>query len=106
MELLAKRDEVDASRIAVIGGSQGGGLSLAAAALSNRPILSCPDVPFLCDYRRAIAISPNGPYPEIPAFLKAFPHLYDQTIRTLSYFDCMNLARHQVPDAGEQLPVG
>lgn len=92
LELLARREEVDMGRIAVTGGSQGGGLALAVASLSNRPILALPDIPFLCDYRRAIAITPIGPYPEIPGFLKSFPHLYDQTIRTLSYFDCMNLA--------------
>jgi cephalosporin-C deacetylase len=92
LELLARREEVDAQRVAVTGGSQGGGLSLAVSALSDRPILSLPDIPFLCDYRRAIAIAPTGPYPEIPNFLKSFPHLYEQTMRTLSYFDCMNLA--------------
>jgi cephalosporin-C deacetylase len=92
LELLARREEVDADRLAITGGSQGGGLSLAVSALSDRPILSLPDIPFLCDYRRAIAITPAGPYPEIPSFLKSFPHLYEQAIRTLSYFDCMNLA--------------
>jgi cephalosporin-C deacetylase len=92
LELLAHRDEVDSKRIAVTGGSQGGGISLAAAALSDRPILALPDIPFLCDYRRAIQITPNGPYPEITNFLKSFPHLYDQAIRTLSYCDCLNLA--------------
>ena len=37
LELLAHREEVDAERIAVMGGSQGGALSLAASALSDRP---------------------------------------------------------------------
>ena len=92
LELLARREEVDAERIAVTGGSQGGALALAVSALSERPILSLPDVPFLCDFRRGIAICSAGPYPEIPTFLKAFPHLYDSTMRTLSYFDNMNLA--------------
>jgi cephalosporin-C deacetylase len=92
LELLAKRDEVDAKRLAVTGWSQGGGLSLAVAALSERPLLSLPDTPFLCDYKRAIQIAQAGPYPEIPLFLKNFPHLYDDAIRTLSYFDCLNLA--------------
>ena len=92
LQLLARRDEVDETRIAVTGGSQGGALSLAASALSDIPILSLPDVPFLCDFRRAIAITPAGPYPEIPNFLKQFPHLHEQAIRTLSYCDNMNLA--------------
>ena len=92
LELLARREEVDAKRIAVSGVSQGGGLTLAAAALSERPILALPDIPFLCDYRRAINIASAGPYPEIPAFLKQFPNLMEQAFRTLSYSDCVNLA--------------
>lgn len=92
LELLAHREEVDANRIAITGISQGGGLSLAVAALSDRPILALPDIPFLCDYRRAIEIAQAGPYPEIPSFLKGFPHLYETALRTLSYYDCVNLA--------------
>jgi cephalosporin-C deacetylase len=92
LELLARREEVDEDRIAITGGSQGGGITLAAAALSERPMLAMPDIPFLCDYRRAIAITPAGPYPEIPNFLKAFPDLVEPAMRTLSYCDNLNLA--------------
>jgi cephalosporin-C deacetylase len=92
LELLAHREEVNADRLAITGVSQGGGLTLAVAALSRKPVLALPDIPFLCDYRRSIQIAPVGPYPEITAFLKAFPHLYEQALRTLSYFDCLNLA--------------
>jgi cephalosporin-C deacetylase len=92
LEVLARRDEVDDKRLAITGGSQGGALTLAVAALSDRPALAMADVPFLCDFRRAIQITPAGPYPEIANFCKAFPALYDDAIRTLSYVDCMNLA--------------
>ena len=92
LEMLAHRDEVDASRLAITGISQGGGITLAVAALSDRPILAMPDIPFLCDFRRAIAITPTAPYLEIVNFLKAHPHLYDQAFRTLSYCDNVNLA--------------
>ena len=92
LELLAHREEVDPHRLAVTGISQGGGLSLAVSALSERPILAMPDIPFLCDFRRAIDLAPIGPYPEISGFLKSHPPLYDEVIRTLSYFDCVNLA--------------
>src|SRR5687767_11655482 len=37
LEFLAHRDEIDPDRIAITGLSQGGGISLAVAALSNRP---------------------------------------------------------------------
>ncbi len=92
LELLARREEVDDKRLAIMGVSQGGGISLAVAALSDRPILAMPDIPFLCDYKRAIAIAPAGPYPEIPSFLKNFPHLHEEAFRTLSYCDNLNLA--------------
>jgi cephalosporin-C deacetylase len=92
IELLARREEVDEDRIAITGASQGGALTLAAAALSDRPILAMPDIPFLCDFRRAIQITPAGPYPEIPSLLKAFPDLVEPALRTLSYCDNLNLA--------------
>jgi cephalosporin-C deacetylase len=92
LELLASREEVDGKRLAVTGASQGGGLALAVAALARRAILALPDIPFLCDYRRAIQLAQTGPYAEIANFLRAFPSLYDQVIRTLGYFDCLNLA--------------
>jgi cephalosporin-C deacetylase len=92
LELLARRQEVDPSRLAITGVSQGGGLTLAVAALSARPILALADIPFLCDYRRGVQISPAGPYPEIASFLKVFPDLYQEAFRTLSYCDCLNLA--------------
>ena len=60
LELLAQREEVDEHRLAITGASQGGGLSLAVAALSDRPALALPDIPFLCDYRRAIEIAELG----------------------------------------------
>lgn len=92
LEVLARREEVDDTRIAITGGSQGGALTLAVASLSDRPIVALPDVPFLCDFRRAIEITPLAPYTEIVTFLKQYPHHYADVIRTLSYCDCMNLA--------------
>jgi cephalosporin-C deacetylase len=92
LEVLAGRPEVDPSRLAVTGVSQGGGITIAAAALSDRPKLAMPDIPYLCHYRRAAEIAPNGPYPEIVNFVKTFPHLHECAFRTLSYCDGMNLA--------------
>ena len=85
-------DEVDSTFIALTGVSQGGGLTIAAAALDNRPAAAMPEVPFLCDYRRSVDATPNGPYPEIADYFRKYPEHEGQGWKTLSYFDCMNLA--------------
>jgi len=50
-------DFVDSSRISVTGCSQGGGISLAVAGLVPDLLAVMPDVPFLCDFRRAVQLT-------------------------------------------------
>lgn len=84
---------VDAARIAVQGGSQGGGITLAAAALAPDQVkLALPDVPFLCHYRRATEIVDSSPYSEISNYLKCHRGRSEQVFKTLAYFDGVNLA--------------
>jgi cephalosporin-C deacetylase len=84
---------VDASRIAVLGGSQGGGITIAAAALVGDKVkLAMPDVPFLCAYRRATEITDSDPYGEISAYLKTHRDRIEQTFKTLAYHDGVNFA--------------
>jgi cephalosporin-C deacetylase len=91
VEFLGGRAEVDGARIGVMGGSQGGALTLAVAALSGRPALAMSDEPYLCHFRRAVEIAERNPYLEISAYLKKHPHRDVQVWRTLSYFDNLNL---------------
>lgn len=87
--------DVDPARIAVCGASQGGGLTLAAAALHPRPKLAMPVYPFLCHFRRAVECHLDGPYDEIRKWFRRFDpqhRLEEQVYRTLSYFDGMNMA--------------
>lgn len=94
------RPEVDSSRIGVAGGSQGGGLALAAVALSSIPKVAVAEYPYLVHFRRAVDIAPAGPYGEITEFLRqnGDPEIEAQVFRTLSYVDVMNLApRVSVP---------
>jgi cephalosporin-C deacetylase len=83
---------VDPSRVVVTGRSQGGGLSIAAAALVPDIAAALPDVPFLCDFPRATEIADTGPYDEIVGYLKVHRHHVDRVFATLAYFDCATLA--------------
>ena len=57
VEFLLSRPEVDASRVGVMGGSQGGGLTLATAGLCNDKIRACSFFdPFPCDVRDHLKI--------------------------------------------------
>lgn len=85
-------DAVDEERIAVTGGSQGGGLAIAAAGLSDGLIGVMPDVPFLCHFERAVGLTDRDPYNEIVRYLSVHRDAVDQTFRTLSYFDGVNFA--------------
>ena len=83
-----------AARVAVTGASQGGGLSLAAAALVPELVAVChADVPFLCDIQRAITLAPHAPYTEVPEFLAHQVDLVPAALDTLRYVDCALLAR-------------
>lgn len=92
VEVLAARPEVDKSRIGSMGGSQGGGLSLVAAALNPRVVATVPDVPFLCHFRRAHVVSDTAPYREFDDYLLRHPQREAQMWNTLRYFDVLNLA--------------
>ena len=92
VEAICSRDEVDKTRIAVSGSSQGGGLSIAVAGLVPEVKVCLPDVPFLSHFRRAVEITPNGPYPEVASYLKIYRDRIDNVFHTLSYFDGLNFA--------------
>ncbi|WP_432545681.1 acetylxylan esterase [Kineococcus sp. SYSU DK004] len=83
---------VDPARVAVIGGSQGGGLALAVAGLADDLAGVVADVPFLCHYRRASEITDAQPYAEIARYLSGDRERVEQVFRTLSHFDGVNFA--------------
>lgn len=94
---------VDPARVAVTGVSQGGGLSLAAAALSEligEPVAAVmPDVPFLCDYRRAADLPVGDPYAELPRYLAAHRGEVERVFTTLAHVDAAILARRATAPA-------
>lgn len=83
---------VDPARVAVTGGSQGGGIALAAAGLVPDLRAVMPDVPFLCHYRRATEITNATPYQEIARYCMAHRDKIDTAFTTLTYFDGVNFA--------------
>lgn len=95
--------EVDASRLAVAGASQGGAIAIAAAALSGTTTWTVAaalvDVPFLCDVRRAMQITDAWPYAELVTYCKTHRDRVDQVFRTLSYVDGVTLARRATSPA-------
>lgn len=88
---------VDNDKIVVVGGSQGGGLAIAAAGLApfaGIELVGCaPDVPFLCHFERALKITDNNPYGEITNYLHGWRDQVETAYRTLSYFDGVNLGQ-------------
>jgi cephalosporin-C deacetylase len=82
---------VNPDRIIVAGGSQGGGIALAAASLSDKVFAAMPDVPFLCNYKKATEMVDTFPYHEITLYCRIHRDKVEQVFSTLSYFDCMNL---------------
>jgi cephalosporin-C deacetylase len=91
-------DVVDGSRIAVLGGSQGGGLALAVAGLVEGLAGAFPRVPFLCDFPRATVITDSDPYHEIVRYLAVHRQAVEGVRRTLSYFDgVLHAARATAP---------
>ena len=55
-------DLIDADRIVVTGRSQGGGMAIAAAGLVDGLAGAMPDVPFLCNFERAVGKTNADPY--------------------------------------------
>ncbi|MBN1894443.1 alpha/beta fold hydrolase [bacterium] len=99
LDFLFIRPEVDQTRIVVEGGSQGGALSFATAALAPDRIRLCvPGVPFLSDFKHyfKLAVWPGN---EFAQYVEKTPGMtWDRVFHTLSYFDIKNLApRVQAP---------
>ncbi|MYW66920.1 prolyl oligopeptidase family serine peptidase [Streptomyces sp. SID8379] len=92
VDAVREHEAVDASRVAVLGGSQGGGLALAVSGLRDDVAATVADVPFLCHFRRASQITDAGPYAEIARFLSGHRFGIEAAMETLSYFDGVNFA--------------
>lgn len=82
----------DASRTAALGISQGGGITLAVGGLVPDLAVIGPDVPFLCDFPRAVTLTDAYPYREVGDYLAAHRGAKARALETLSYFDGVHFA--------------
>jgi cephalosporin-C deacetylase len=94
--IVMQMPEVDPERVGAAGGSQGGGLALACAALEPRIKRVASVYPFLCDYQRVweMDLAVNA-YEELRTYFRQFDprHERESEIFTkLGYIDCQHLA--------------
>jgi cephalosporin-C deacetylase len=92
VEAARSHPSIDPTRVAVTGGSQGGAITIAAAALIPDLSAVAPDVPALSDLPRLVTIIDKDPHREITHYLKAHRDHAVQVFETLSYFDAAILA--------------
>lgn len=96
-QIMLSFPEVDENEVYATGGSQGGALTLACAALEPRIRKAAPAYPFLSDYRRVWDMDMDErAYAEMRQFLRNFDpnheHI-DEFFHTLGYIDIQNLAK-------------
>jgi cephalosporin-C deacetylase len=93
--IVMEMSEVDPSRVGVTGGSQGGGLTLACAALEPRIKKAAPVYPFLSDYQRVWDIDLDvDAYDELRAWFRRFDPRHErqtEVFTQLGYIDVQYL---------------
>ncbi|TXK77182.1 alpha/beta fold hydrolase [Paenibacillus sp. N3.4] len=94
--IVMEMPEVDANRVGVTGASQGGGITLACAALEPRIKKLAPVYPFLCDYKRVWEMDlAKDAYLELRSFFRYFDPQHrneDEIFTKLGYIDNQHLA--------------
>ena len=88
IDFLTSLPEWDGKNVAVLGGSQGGALSIIAAALDKRVNLCVANHPALSDMAAGSKDLTSG----YPHYKKDF--YSDANVRTMAYYDVVNFARH------------
>ncbi len=94
--IVMDQPEVDAARVGATGGSQGGALTLACAALEPRIKLAAAWFPFLCDYKRVWEMDLDiAAYTELRDYFRTFDPRHereDEIFTRLGYVDIQFLA--------------
>lgn len=90
LDFLTARPEVNAERVGMFGISQGGGFTLATAALDRRLRAAVAWIPFLCNYPVAMNVA-SAPYSELGEFVRRHPDQRAAALETLRWYDPLNL---------------
>jgi cephalosporin-C deacetylase len=94
--IVANLPEVDASRVCTLGGSQGGGLALACAALEPSIARTAVIYPFLCDWLRVWELDlAKSAYDGLRNHFRWFDPRHerkDEFFTTMGYIDVQHLA--------------
>ncbi|WP_127529499.1 acetylxylan esterase [Paenibacillus kobensis] len=91
IDFACAQPEINPDQIIIEGGSQGGAIGMAVAALDDRPKLVMVDVPSNSNLVCRIEGS-HGAFGAVTEYLKRHPEQTDLVMDNLSYFDTMNLA--------------
>jgi cephalosporin-C deacetylase len=95
--IVMSQPEVDPTRVGAMGGSQGGALTLACAALEPNIKRCAPMFPFLCDYKRVWDMDlAKDAYDELKKYFRNFDPRHEretEIFTRLGYIDCQHLAK-------------
>ncbi len=95
-KIVMEMPDVDENRVGATGGSQGGGLTLACAALEPRIKKAAPVYPFLCDYQRVWEIDQDvAAYDELRAWFRRFDPRHEretEVFTNLGFIDIQHLS--------------
>ena len=92
IEAARTHPSVDPARVIVAGGSQGGGIALAAAGLVDDLAGVITDVPFMQHIRYATEHTDGYPYKEIAEFCRTHRDKVERVFETISSVDGVNFA--------------
>jgi len=94
-KIVMEMPDVDENRVGAMGGSQGGGLTLACASLEPRIKRAAPVFPFLSDYKRVWELDlAEHAYAELKEYFRKFDPLHqreDAVFTKLGYIDIQHL---------------
>ena len=93
IDFLLAQPDVDAKRIGLTGGSQGGALTILVAAMRNDVVAAAaPQAPYLCGYMDSAELTHTYPYEEMNEYLHLHPGSAQAMADALDYYDLVNFA--------------